>query len=87
MKDVCSIVSTRAARLTAAGLAAVATRLGKEKDMVVAVDGSVFEKYPRFQDKMKQVPTSCHAPHTYFMSLPSYLLHVTPTPSSPPPSY
>jgi hypothetical protein len=31
--------------------------------MVVAVDGSVFEKYPRFQDKMKQVPTSCHPPH------------------------
>jgi len=54
VKDICSIVSTRAARLTAAGIAAVAVRLNKEKDMVVAVDGSVFEKYPKFQDKMRQ---------------------------------
>mmetsp|Transcript_46585 Transcript_46585/g.113445 ORF Transcript_46585/g.113445 Transcript_46585/m.113445 type:complete len:507 (-) Transcript_46585:10-1530(-) len=52
LKLICSIVSTRAARLSAAGVAAIAKRLDKARSCHIAVDGTVFEKYPGFKDRM-----------------------------------
>ena len=50
--QVCHLVSTRAARLAAAAVVAV-VRKTKRTKCTVAVDGSVFEKYPHFQTDME----------------------------------
>ena len=50
--DVCHIVSTRAARLAAAAIVSVVRKTGND-DATVAIDGSVFEKYPHFQADME----------------------------------
>ncbi|CAO2814753.1 unnamed protein product [Amaranthus hypochondriacus] len=50
---ICEIVSTRGARLAAAAILAILKRLGKDTankgETVVAVDGSLFEKYDEFK--------------------------------------
>lgn len=50
---ICEIVSTRGARLAAAAILAILKKLGKdtanEGETVVAVDGSLFEKYDEFK--------------------------------------
>ena len=51
--QVCRMVSTRAARLAAAAVVAV-VRKTKRRKCTVAVDGSVFEKYPHFQTDMEE---------------------------------
>ncbi len=55
VKDVCAIVSGRAARISAAAVAGVVTKMdaGLAKSHTVAFDGSVFEKHPRFSANMK----------------------------------
>ena len=50
--NVCHIVSTRAARLAAAAVVAVVRKTGHD-DATIAIDGSVFEKYPHFQADME----------------------------------
>ena len=50
--EVCHMVSTRAARLAAAAIVAVVRKTGHD-DATVAIDGSVFEKYPHFQADME----------------------------------
>ena len=52
LRAVCVAVSDRAARLAAAGLAAVAVHLEKERDCLVAVDGTLYAKYPNFEKRM-----------------------------------
>jgi len=53
VKSVVHLVAERAAALSATQLAACIIQMGKEnQEVVVAVDGSVFEKYPGFQDMM-----------------------------------
>ena len=44
VQDILQFVSLRAARLAAAGVAAVVKHIGRETDAVVAVDGSLFTK-------------------------------------------
>jgi len=51
--DVCDMVSERAARLSAAAIFAVVSKIGKLKGCTVAVDGGVFENYPGFREKME----------------------------------
>ena len=51
--DVCRVVSTRAARLAAAAIVSV-VRKTKRTKCTVAVDGSVFEKYPHFKTDMEK---------------------------------
>uniref|UniRef100_A0A7S0H5D3 Phosphotransferase n=1 Tax=Hanusia phi TaxID=3032 RepID=A0A7S0H5D3_9CRYP len=53
LKKICSFVSSRAARLTAAGLAAVAEYLNKCDDCLVAVDGTLFLKYPKLEGRIE----------------------------------
>jgi len=62
VKRLCRIVSTRAARLGAAAISAVLTWIDPElKDVhTVGIDGSLFEKYPRFHARMTEVFKEIH---------------------------
>ncbi|EKX37466.1 hypothetical protein GUITHDRAFT_116430 [Guillardia theta CCMP2712] len=53
LKKICTLVSSRAARLTAAGLAAVAEYLDRCSDCLVAVDGTLFLKYPKLEERIE----------------------------------
>jgi hexokinase len=66
-KRVCELVAERSARLFAAAVAAVAARTmaaasGREglEDMVFAVDGSVFEKYDKYRERVGRVVEEMH---------------------------
>ncbi|KAI8997925.1 hypothetical protein BC832DRAFT_535257 [Gaertneriomyces semiglobifer] len=52
VKHVCELVGIRAARLSAAGIAAILTKTNRLSGCTVAVDGSVFEHYPHFSNRM-----------------------------------
>jgi hexokinase len=49
---ICEAVSTRAARLASAGIAAIVDRMGAIGRVTVAVDGSLFQRYPHFESRM-----------------------------------
>jgi hexokinase len=54
VKVVCSLVATRSARLAAAGVVAIVRQMNRVSLPVnVAIDGSVFELYPGYQDHMR----------------------------------
>ncbi len=53
VKRVCELVGTRAARLSAAGVAALATKMNRLDGCTVAIDGSLFEHYPHFGNRMR----------------------------------
>lgn len=44
-------VSTRAARLAAAGIVTIVRKMGREKKCTVAVDGSLYKFHPEFRFK------------------------------------
>jgi hexokinase len=54
IREICRIVSTRSAKLAGAAIAAVVTWMDAklESEHTIAIDGSLFEKYPGFQDQM-----------------------------------
>lgn len=56
LKKICAIVSTRAARISAVAMASVITKIDPalSRKHTVAIDGSVYEKYPGFSDKIKE---------------------------------
>lgn len=53
VKHVCELVGTRAARLSAAGIAALVTKINRLDGCTVAIDGSVYEHYPHFGNRMR----------------------------------
>ncbi|KAI8817341.1 hexokinase-domain-containing protein [Fimicolochytrium jonesii] len=53
VKHVCELVGIRAARLSAAGVAAIITKMNRFDACTVAIDGSVFEHYPHFANRMR----------------------------------
>ena len=55
VKRICAAVSARAARLAAAAIASVVTKMdpGVTKKHTIAVDGSVYEKHPGFSKRVK----------------------------------
>jgi len=53
VREACVCVSTRAARLSAMSVVGLLDRLGEEKQTTVAVDGTVFECYPYFKERME----------------------------------
>lgn len=54
VKTVCHLVAARSARLAAAGVSAILQQISaSDKPVNVAIDGSVFELYPGYQDKMR----------------------------------
>lgn len=57
LKKICDIVSLRSARIAGGAIAAVLLWMDKElrKRHTVAIDGSLFEKYPGFEKNIKNV--------------------------------
>ena len=55
VREVCELVSTRSSRVAAAALAAVVTKMdpGLSARHTIAIDGSVYEKHPRFARRMR----------------------------------
>lgn len=53
VKHVCELIGTRAARLSAAGIAAIVTKINRLDGCTVAIDGSVYEHYPHFGNRMR----------------------------------
>ena len=51
VKRICAAVSTRAAFLSACGLAALIERVGK-RDVTVAMDGTLYKQHPTFHRRM-----------------------------------
>lgn len=52
LKTVCELIGIRAARLSAAAIAGVLSKMNALNGVAVAVDGSVFEHYPHFKNRM-----------------------------------
>ncbi|KAI8607064.1 hexokinase-domain-containing protein [Chytriomyces sp. MP71] len=52
VRKVCKIVGLRSARLAGAGISAIATKMNRFH-IVVGVDGSLFELYPHYGERMK----------------------------------
>lgn len=54
VREACSAVTVRAARLSAAGIVAAVRKMGREKGCTVAIDGTLFKKHPKLSGVMKQ---------------------------------
>ncbi|KAI9352039.1 hypothetical protein BDR26DRAFT_850252 [Obelidium mucronatum] len=53
VRAICEMVGKRAARLSAAGIAAIVTKMNKLDGCTVGIDGSLFELYPHFSNRMR----------------------------------
>ncbi|KAH6561170.1 hypothetical protein BASA50_003838 [Batrachochytrium salamandrivorans] len=53
IKHVCELVGTRAARLSAAGIASIVIKANLLSGCIVAIDGSLFGQYPHFGSRMR----------------------------------
>lgn len=53
VKHVCQLVAIRSARLAAAGIAAIVTKINRLHDCTVVVDGTLFESYPHFANRIR----------------------------------
>ncbi|KAJ3067930.1 hexokinase A [Podochytrium sp. JEL0797] len=53
VKTLCELVGMRSARLAAAGIAAVITKMNKLDGCTVGIDGSLFELYPHYSNRMR----------------------------------
>ena len=51
VRRVCEAVSTRAARLAAAGIVALVRKIDKVSKCTVAIDGTLYKKHPTFRGK------------------------------------
>lgn len=69
VKEVCYAVARRSARLAATGISAAVLRSGREKDCVVAIDGSVFEKVPGYKAHMYEALAELFEDRPYNISL------------------
>lgn len=52
VKRLCELVGMRAARLSAAAVGAVVSKINCLDGAVIGIDGSVFEHYPHFRSRM-----------------------------------
>ncbi|KAJ3053923.1 glucokinase [Rhizophlyctis rosea] len=53
LKQICQLVSTRAARLAAVGISAIVTKTNRLNGATVGIDGSVYEHYQHFGNHVK----------------------------------
>ncbi|KAF9402876.1 glucokinase [Mortierella sp. AD011] len=56
IKHICHLISSRAARLSAVGIAALIKQrelLTSQKEVIVGIDGSLFNKYPKFREHLE----------------------------------
>ena len=68
-RRVCEAVSTRAARLAAAGIVALVRKIDKLDKCTVAVDGSLYKLHPKFSERYIRL---CVNNHGYVLSLILY---------------
>ena len=54
----CEAISTRAARLAAAGIVALVKKINKISGCSVAVDGTLYKLYPRFPERYSVICTA-----------------------------
>lgn len=57
VKRICELVGVRAARMSAVGIAGVVSKMNMLSGCSVAVDGSVFQHYPHFENRMRDALT------------------------------
>ena len=50
---VCEVVSRRASFMASAGIAALLKKMADYKDVVIAIDGSLFRYHPHFKNVMQ----------------------------------
>ena len=67
IRRVCDAVSTRAARLTAAGIVAIVKKIKRTDGCTVAVDGSLYKR-DRFPDKYVLQYMLCYE-HNYILMI------------------
>jgi hexokinase len=62
LKNACRLVSRRAARISAAAISSVVTWMDPKlkKDHSIAIDGTLYEKYPRFRRSILQALKELH---------------------------
>ncbi|KAI9204576.1 hexokinase-domain-containing protein [Polychytrium aggregatum] len=53
VKRICELIGTRSARLSAALIAGLVTKINKLDGCTVAIDGSLFEHYPHYANRMR----------------------------------
>ncbi|KAJ3116408.1 hexokinase A [Nowakowskiella sp. JEL0407] len=53
VKRICELVGIRSARLSAAGVAAVVTKINRFDGCTIAIDGSLFAHYPHYANRMR----------------------------------
>ncbi|KAJ1551763.1 hexokinase A [Nowakowskiella sp. JEL0078] len=53
IKRICELVGIRSARLSAAGIVAVVTKINRLDGCTIAIDGSLFEHYPHYANRMR----------------------------------
>ncbi|KAJ3103087.1 hexokinase A [Phlyctochytrium planicorne] len=53
IRAVCELVGRRSARLAAAGVAAIVTKINRLDGCTIAIDGSLFELYPHYANRMR----------------------------------
>ncbi|KAJ1336288.1 hypothetical protein BSLG_007432 [Batrachochytrium salamandrivorans] len=53
VKRIAELIGTRSARLAAAGIAAIVTKINRLDFCTVAIDGSLFEHYPHYANRMR----------------------------------
>ena len=51
VRRVCEAVTTRAARLAAAGVVALAKKINKIDGCTVAISGSLYKQHPKFKER------------------------------------
>ena len=59
VQRVCEAVSTRAARLAAAGIVALVRKIDKIGGCTVAVDGSLYKEHPKFSERYYSYICNC----------------------------
>ncbi len=66
MKEVCQIISRRAARISAAAISSVITWMDPELNdgHTVAIDGTIYEKYPSFRKNIVSTLREIHNHHS-----------------------
>ena len=56
VRRVCEAVSTRAAQLAATGVVTLVKKIGKLSGCTVAIDGTLYKEYPKFDERF----VHCH---------------------------
>ena len=66
LRYVCEVVSRRASFMASAGIAALLKKMADYKDVVIAIDGSLFRYHPHFKNVMQsRISQVVHTVHCW----------------------